>query len=731
MISDEDKNRVRDATDLVALVQETVELKPRGHDLWGCCPFHGEKSPSFHIIPATQVWHCFGCGEGGDCFTYVMKRENLSFPESIRYLADRAGIELAEDSTFQRRGPKRSRLIDVCEATADFYHTLLMRGRDDRGRAYCKQRDLDAATCRTYRLGFAPGRGALVAHLSAAGFTPQEMIDANVAFSGRGGRLVDRFFDRVMFPILDERGRCIAFGGRALDKEKTNAKYLNTSETPIFHKGKNLYGFNWAKDHIVAAGEVIVVEGYISAMSCWKAGIHNIVAVLGTALTAAHVKTLMRFTKRIVYMFDGDAAGQKAARRAIQFVETDDIDLRCVTLPGGMDPDDFVHAEGVDALRALIADSQPLMDFVFGKLEEESDISTPGGRAKALREALELIYPLRESFLIDSYYMKIADRLALDVEVIRENAGKVFRDVTQREQVARQREQQRERAAERRAREGAAGGGRADRGAAGERAASGSGRETGHAAAAASGASRVSQGAAPSFGGGAPMASMPADADLPPYDDVPPDYEPTEYGDYDEVPGPAGHTGAPAPGGTAATGASARTPDSWAAGLTVLTDLERHSLVCERELLTLLTSFPDSFRPFAERICSIEWVDARNEAIAWAVLATPEGTSAADAMAAARAVCDEAPQLVSVGTISSTSAHPTETNIVFLLDTLELYTTRRRMRAAQGHLRSDRSLTVEDRRALAIQATQDAARIRELERAVEGVADPFRADGTA
>lgn len=725
MISDEDKNRVRDATDLVALVQETVELKPRGHDLWGCCPFHGEKSPSFHIIPATQVWHCFGCGEGGDCFTYVMKRENLSFPESIRYLADRAGIELAEDTAFQRRGPKRSRLIDVCEATADFYHTLLMRGRDDRGRAYCKQRDLDAATCRTYRLGFAPGRGALVAHLSAAGFTPREMIDANVAFSGRGGRLVDRFFDRVMFPILDEQGRCIAFGGRALDKEKTNAKYLNTSETPIFHKGKNLYGFNWAKDHIVAAGEVVVVEGYISAMSCWKAGIKNIVAVLGTALTAAHVKTLMRFTKRIVYMFDGDAAGQKAARRAIQFVETDDIDLRCVTLPGGMDPDDFVHAEGVDALRALIADSQPLMDFVFGKLEEESDISTPGGRAKALREALELIYPLRESFLIDSYYMKIADRLALDVEVIRENAGKVFRDVAQREQVARQREQQRERAAERRARESAATGGQAGV----EGSAAGCGNRGGGTASGASGTSRAPQAASSASAGAAAVLASSADADLPPYDDVPPDYEPTEYGAYGEASAASGYLDGSAPAGAVAPDSSARTPDSWAAGLTVLTDLERHSLVCERELLTLLTSFPDSFRPFAERICAIEWVDARNEAIAWAVLATPEGTSAADAMAAARAVCDEAPQLVSVGTISSTSAHPTETNIAFLLDTLELYTTRRRMRAAQGRLRSDRSLAAQDRRALAIQATQDAARIRELERAVEGVADPFRADG--
>lgn len=660
MISEEDKNKVRDATDLVALVSETVELRPRGNtDLWGCCPFHGEKTPSFHVIPATQVWHCFGCGEGGDAFTYVMKREGLSFPESIRYLADRAGIELEEDRSFKRAGTKRNRLIEVCEETCSFYHTLLMRGKDARGRAYCKERDLDAETCRKYRLGFAPGHGALVRHLGSLGFTSQEMIDANVAFRSRGGGLVDRFFDRVMFPIFDEQGRCIAFGGRALDKEKTNAKYLNTSETPIFHKGKNLYGFNWAKDHIVNNNEAIVVEGYISAMSCWKAGIENIVAVLGTALTEAHVKTLMRFTKKIIYMFDGDAAGQKAARRAVQFIEKDDIDLRCVILPDGQDPDDYVRANGGAALRGLLDESVPLMDFVFGKLEEESDISTPGGRAKAMRSALELIYPLRASYMIDGYYMQIADRLGLDIDTIRSSAGKVFRDVQQREEAMRRREQQRERA----------------------------------------------QGS-PETPRAIPQTGRPPHDEVP-YEEVPYDYEPLE--------------GA-APTGDA-VGRQTPEPD---APTGLLTDLERRQLACEHELLTLLTTYPDSFRPYAERITEVEWVDARSEAIAWSVLATPEGTAPADAMAAARAVCPEAAQLVGSGLLSATSRHPTETNIEFLLDTLELYTTRRRMKSAQARLRSDRSMESDERRELAVQATRDAARIRDLERAVEGIADPFR-----
>ena len=663
MISDEDKDRVRAATDLVALVQETVELKPRGHEFWGCCPFHGEKTPSFHVIPATQVWHCFGCGEGGDCFTYIMKRENLSFPESIRYLADRAGIEIEDSNSGKPRGTRRGRLIEVCEETSKFYHTLLMRGKDGRGREYCKGRALDSATCKKYRLGFAPGHGALVAHLRAAGFTDREMIDANVALPPNrgGGSPVDRFFDRVMFPIFDEQNRCIAFGGRALDKDKVKAKYLNSSETPIFHKGRNLYGFNWAKDHIVSEGYVVVVEGYISAMSCWKAGIENLVAVLGTALTENHVKTLMRFTKKIVYMFDGDAAGQKAARRAIQFIEADDLDLRCVTLPGGMDPDDFVRANGGDALRDLLAKSEPLMDFVFRKLEEDSDIATPGGRAKAMRDALELIYPLRDSYMIDSYYMQISDRLGVDVEAVRESAGKVFRGVREREEATRRRERMREEAASSSVR------------------GLGSVRDA--------------------------SAAEPApDDEMPPYEDAPADYVPSD-------------------GGEAAEGEPAA---AQAASLTALTDLERRSLTCERELLTLMTTFPDVFRPHAERICAVDWVDPRDETIAWAVLATPGGTDPAGVMDAARAACPEAPQLVSAGTISTTSQHPTETNIGFLLDTLELYTVRRRMRRAQARLRTDRALSSDERRTMTIQATQDAARLRDLERAVEGVADPFR-----
>ena len=271
MISDEEKDQVRAASDLVAIVQETVELKPRGHEFWGCCPFHGEKTPSFHIIPATQVWHCFGCGEGGDVFTYIMKRENLSFPESIRYLADRAGIELHDTGDRRERGTKRARIYDLCAETAQFYHTMLMRGKDGRPREYFASRGMGGDVCRRYCLGFAPGRNALVSHLSQAGFTPQEMIDANVAVSRGRGQLADRFYDRVMFPIFDEQGHNIAFGGRIMGDGQPGIS--TPPRRACFIKKRNLYGFNWAKEFIVAQDTAIVVEGYTDCIACWEAGI--------------------------------------------------------------------------------------------------------------------------------------------------------------------------------------------------------------------------------------------------------------------------------------------------------------------------------------------------------------------------------------------------------------------------------------------------------------------------
>ncbi|AEB07146.1 DNA primase [Coriobacterium glomerans PW2] len=657
MITDEDKDRVRAATDLVQLVQETVEVRQRGQEFWCCCPFHGEKTPSFHIIPSTQVWHCFGCGLGGDCFAYIMHRENLSFPESIRFLAERAGIELEERGERSSSGTKRSRIMDVCEATASFYHTLLMRGKDGRARDYFRSRGIGREVCQRYRLGFAPGHGALVAHLGGAGYTPHEMVDANVALARDGSGLIDRFFDRVIFPIFDEQGRCIAFGGRIMGEGQP--KYLNTAETSIFHKKRNLYGFNWAKEHVVAKAEVIVVEGYTDAIACYEAGIRNVVATLGTALTEHHVKTLTRFAKRVIYLFDGDAAGQAAAERALRFIERDSIDLRCAILPDNLDPMEFVTERGGEALRERLDRSEELLAFVFRKLEEKSNLGTPAGRVKALEDGCRLIFPLRESYMVDAYYMRIADLVGLDIAAVRNSAARVFQQIQHEKQVAQRRDGQRVHML-------------------------------------------------------SPSTRKRSDVDRAARTTrIEPDFAERELADSLEAHGAS-------PSAMASDRGVGERP-------TCLSDLERRALVGERELISLLTLYPDMFRPFAERITQIEWVDSRHEAIAWAILATPSGSEPSVVMAAARAVCPQADQVAAGGTISSTSVHPTETNIAFLLDALELYTVRRRLRATQAQLRQDRCSQADERRELMIRASQDTERLRELARAVEGVADQLDA----
>ena len=340
MITDEDKEKVRQATDFVQLVAETVELRQRGQEFWGCCPFHGEKSPSFKVNPNTGLWHCFGCGEGGDVFSYVQKRENLDFPDAIRFLADRAGIELSEERGG-RRGPRRNRLIDCLAEAQSFYATMLMRGRGegpDAARAYFGSRGFGGDVCRRWGLGYAPGRGALVSDLRSCGFSASEMIAADLALD-RGGRPVDRFFDRVMFPINDEQGRPIAFGGRVIGPKKDTAKYVNTRDTAVFNKGKHLFAYDRAKETMAATGEAIVCEGYTDVISMHENGFTNAVAALGTAFRLDHIKLMERQrVNRIICMFDGDAAGQRAAERAVQFIDKTTAELRCVVLPDNQDP---------------------------------------------------------------------------------------------------------------------------------------------------------------------------------------------------------------------------------------------------------------------------------------------------------------------------------------------------------------------------------------------------------
>ena len=432
MFTPEEKQKVREATDLVQLVGETVALRQRGHDMWGCCPFHHEKSPSFHVMPDRGFWKCFSCGKGGDCFNFVMERDHVEFPEAVRILADRAGIVLSDDGSSYKRDPnatQKGRLYEVVQAAAEFYHAQLTRSRTPAAAAardYLGHRGFGSAVAQNWTLGYAPGMGALSRHLSSLGFSPREMVDANLAIRRDDGTLADRFYNRVMFLIRDERGRAVGFGGRVLDDSKP--KYLNTSDTAVFHKKANLFALERAKASITANLEAIVMEGYTDVISSHEAGITNCVAPLGTSFTSQQVKMLSRYLTpagerlsrgRIVCLFDGDEAGLKAAERAMQYVTTTTAGMYCVVLPGGMDPAEYIAAQGVQAMRDRIAERVPLVRFVIDRHLDRFDISTPEARALALADVVGAMGPIKGSVLADEYVDYVAGRLLADASTVR------------------------------------------------------------------------------------------------------------------------------------------------------------------------------------------------------------------------------------------------------------------------------------------------------------------------
>ena len=428
-ISDDDLRRVREASDLVAIAGERVVLRQRGRDFWGCCPFHGEKTPSFKIDPTTQLWHCFGCGEGGDVFSFIMKLDDLGFVDAVRELAKRAGIQLTEEPGAAAARGYKARLKDVCEETAAFYHTQLMRTRGagvDSARQYLSSRQLGGAIPNEWNLGFAPGRQMLVRHLRSKGFKPKEMIDANVALtSKKDGSLRDRFFERIIFPIRDVEGNTIAFGGRVVGKGEP--KYLNSQETPVFHKSEVLFGLDKAKAAMASTGVAVIVEGYTDVIVLHQAGVKNAVATLGTALTVQHIRTISRHAKnRIVYLFDGDEAGQRAADRAARFIDESmlpesgrkQVDLFAVTLPDGLDPADFVQQRGAEELNQLIQAAVPLLKYAIDRKLSGRNVLDFAEKGRALTETLELLAPIKNSIMAQEYAGYIADMLRLDVQMV-------------------------------------------------------------------------------------------------------------------------------------------------------------------------------------------------------------------------------------------------------------------------------------------------------------------------
>ena len=419
-IPDEDIQRVRDATDIVELISQSVVLKQKGGVFWGCCPFHGEKTPSFKVDPSFGTWYCFGCHKHGNAFDYLMETDSLSFREAVLSLAERAHIEIHVDESNNASQGSTQRLRELCEETATFYQSFLTSSPSDeagQARAYMSKRNLNIEVAKRWRLGFAPGHKLLVEHLKSKGFNQDEMIKANVALSGSRG-LSDRFFNRIMFPIADVNGRIIAFGGRVIGKGEP--KYLNSSDTPLFHKSRNLFGLDKAKESIIKSKTAIVVEGYTDVIALHEAGFKNAVATLGTALTAQHIKLLSRFAQRIIYIFDGDEAGMRAASRAVEFIDktitietnSNPMILDVVVLPDGKDPAEVTGQEGGKELFATcLENAVPLIQFSIDRKLEQWDLSRSEERQRAINDATSILVPLKGTVMASDYAQYIVDKL--------------------------------------------------------------------------------------------------------------------------------------------------------------------------------------------------------------------------------------------------------------------------------------------------------------------------------
>ena len=402
-------------SDLVEIASSYVNLKRSGKNMVGLCPFHSEKSPSFNIYPDNGSFYCFGCGVGGDVITFVRRIENLDYMEAVRFLAQRAGLTVPENQADDGMAKLRTRILAINRETARFYYGMLISEAGEAGRSYFSKRALTSETIRHFGLGYSPpGRFALVDFLERKGFTQQEMVLANVAFQSRSGRAVDRFFGRVMFPIIDLRGNVVAFGGRTLGDDKP--KYLNTSDTPVFNKGDMLFALNFAKNH--NREKLILCEGYMDVISMHQAGFTNAVATLGTALTPSQARLMSRYAKEVVVSYDSDGPGQKAASRAIPLLRSAGLLVRVLTIEGGKDPDEYIKTYGPLRFKQMLEACGNDVEYRLGKAKTGCNLQTAEGRVAYLRAAVQVLAALDNKVEREVYAGKVAAETGIETATL-------------------------------------------------------------------------------------------------------------------------------------------------------------------------------------------------------------------------------------------------------------------------------------------------------------------------
>ena len=421
--------QIRQHNDVVEVIGSYFPLKRAGVNFRALCPFHKEKTPSFNVNPQKQIWHCFGCGAGGDVFTFVMRYENLDFVAAVRRLAERAGIKLEYEERVGEPGrDQKESLLKLHELASNFFHHNLMKEPGAAvAREYLKKRGITSETAKKWRLGYAPDMwDGLIQYATGKKFTAEMLVTGGLALErDRGGGYYDRFRGRLMFPICDEQGRAVGFSGRILTEDKDQPKYVNSPETPIFQKGRILFALDKARRAIIDEKYAIVCEGQMDAIACHEAGVENVVAPQGTALTEQHARILKRYAEEVVLMFDADAAGQNAIVRSAEPLWDAGVVIRVAVLPQGHDPDSFVKAFGAEKLKILVTKTPTFFVYLLERVCQQHDPSSERGKLQIAKQVAEWLVRIPTPILRATYAQQTAKRLDISEDALREEVTRL------------------------------------------------------------------------------------------------------------------------------------------------------------------------------------------------------------------------------------------------------------------------------------------------------------------
>ncbi len=408
--------QLKTANPIDTTIGKYINIIRRGRDYVALCPFHSEKTPSFHIYTDTQSFYCFGCGAGGDIITFTKQIENLNYIEAVRLLAQRGSLDMPEDQMYDKTAELKKRILEINRETANFYFRQLVSGKDKRGLEYFYNRRLKAETIKKYGLGYAPAEWDILSnHLKSLGYTDSEMIAANVKTVGRNNNTFDTFRERVIFPIVDLRGNIIAFGGRTLGDAVP--KYINTGDTPVFKKSRNLFSLNFAKNSPVR--RLILSEGYMDVISINQAGFENVVATLGTALTPEQARIMKQYADEVIISYDSDSAGQKATARAINLLGEAGINTRILKIDGAKDPDEYIKKYGAQRFKMLIDNADGAVNFELEKCRQGLDMNLETDKVSYLKKTVKVLAQISNRLERDVYISKISKENEINPDVLR------------------------------------------------------------------------------------------------------------------------------------------------------------------------------------------------------------------------------------------------------------------------------------------------------------------------